>query len=511
MAEDENVKQADDAVVTEVNLFSPELIQQQVDAIIRSVLFRNAPALQRLLQFVTSKTITGQQEHLKEYTIGVEAFDRGADYDPKIDTVVRVEMHRLRQKLKEYYEAEGSEDPIVIKIPKGHYYASFKPRSPTTAGGLEGEDSSQPQQPSRDHSLWAKSAPETRSQSAPEPALPFFRSRTAIGVLALAILVAGILIGSLWGGIDVGGRYRDSAIGTDSLQNGPPSLVREFWSSFVGNDAHPVLGFAQAVFLIDKTNDLFRFRHGASNSRGSAVDPHLAEQYASNPALVSRAGPLYYESGYTGVGDIEGIARMTQILTQMGYVVTVKRCRLISVDDLRSHNVILLGSSFQNDAVSQLPEMGDFVYKSPPVGDELWNGEILDRHPLPGESASYKTERDPVTGVIKADYALITVEPGITPGQYIANLGALDTSGVDGAARFMTSERGVAEIMARLHSLGVKSGLTKPPFFQALLKVNLEDGLDVLNERLLAVHLIHLNADNQSASPTPTASNPKGH
>ena len=75
----------------------------------------------------------GTTEGLKEYTIGVEAFGRKQDFDPKTDTIVRVQIHRLRQKLKEYYDAEGSRDPILIEIPKGHYLPSFE--SATAAGG----------------------------------------------------------------------------------------------------------------------------------------------------------------------------------------------------------------------------------------------------------------------------------------------------------------------------------------------------------------------------------------
>ena len=70
----------------------------------------------------------GNPEGLKEYTIGVEAFGRKPDFDPKTDTIVRVQTHRLRQKLKEYYGQEGLHDPILIEIPKGHYCPIFRVR-----------------------------------------------------------------------------------------------------------------------------------------------------------------------------------------------------------------------------------------------------------------------------------------------------------------------------------------------------------------------------------------------
>ena len=62
---------------------------------------------------------------LKEYTIATEVFGRRSDYDPRIDSVVRVQAGRLRTKLQEYYTAEGKNDQIVIDLPKGHYHPVF--------------------------------------------------------------------------------------------------------------------------------------------------------------------------------------------------------------------------------------------------------------------------------------------------------------------------------------------------------------------------------------------------
>ena len=82
--------------------------------------------LQQLLQFLATKAFDHGSDSLKEYTIGVEALSRPQDFDPKTDTIVRVQIHRLRQKLKEYYDSDGSRDPILIDIPKGHYLPSFE-------------------------------------------------------------------------------------------------------------------------------------------------------------------------------------------------------------------------------------------------------------------------------------------------------------------------------------------------------------------------------------------------
>src|SRR5690242_14688046 len=123
------MKSAYDAATNQAQTPSSEQVREQLDRILRSGSFRNAPALQRLLQYVTSnvtsRSTEGQLAHLKEYTIGIDVFGRGDSYDPKTDPVVRVEMHRIRQKLREYYQHEGANDPIVVEIPTGHYVPSI--------------------------------------------------------------------------------------------------------------------------------------------------------------------------------------------------------------------------------------------------------------------------------------------------------------------------------------------------------------------------------------------------
>src|SRR5882762_2853668 len=102
-----------------------EQCEHQVRRVLQSATFRNATTLQQLFQFLAAKMIAGEPDALKEYTIGAEALGRRQDFAPKTDPIVRVQSHRLRLKLKEYYEFEGRHDPVLIQIPKGHYVPTF--------------------------------------------------------------------------------------------------------------------------------------------------------------------------------------------------------------------------------------------------------------------------------------------------------------------------------------------------------------------------------------------------
>src|SRR5204863_6822573 len=66
--------------------------------------------------------------YVKESVIGVEVFGRSPGYDPRIEPIVRIEARRLREKLQAYYEKQGSQDPVVIQLPKGGYVPTFDMR-----------------------------------------------------------------------------------------------------------------------------------------------------------------------------------------------------------------------------------------------------------------------------------------------------------------------------------------------------------------------------------------------
>lgn len=117
---------------------SEDDVRRQLERLLASAVFANAGRMSRFLKFVVEKTLAGEAERLKEYVIGIEVFDRDADYDPRTDAIVRVEAARLRAKLAEYYADEGRTDPLVLTLPKGGYAPVVKLRSdPPPAPPLE--------------------------------------------------------------------------------------------------------------------------------------------------------------------------------------------------------------------------------------------------------------------------------------------------------------------------------------------------------------------------------------
>ena len=491
----------DTSAHTAMDALSADQCEEQIRRILQSATFRNAATLQVLLQFLAAKTLAGSTESLKEYTIGVEALGRKPDFDPKIDPIVRVQSHRLRLKLKEYYDLEGAGDPILIQFPKGHYVPTFltMPAS-APAGSKSGAIDLDTSRDSSDESSSADFAP-AAEEATPTPR-PASRRRWIIPGMAIAALAIAALF--YWIGDRKAGKESNLPVRAASkfATTADDQRVEQFWNRFLAGDTSPVIAYPDAVFLLDNSNDLYRFRHGATDNRGALVDPHVAREFASNPTIVSKAGPLYYENGYTGTGELEGVAMLFGLLGRMGLHPIIKSSRDITPDDLTEHNVILLGSPFQNAAVAQLFTAGDFSFQNPDQHLEQWRAQILDAHPHKGERSSYRTERDPTSQVLKTDYSLITIGPSVTPGRSIAILGGLDTTGTEGATRFATSSFGVDQLNKALDSLGGSVKGEFPPF-QALVRVDLAKGYQVLGAELVSVH--PLPAAKGAADPQPTS------
>ena len=91
--------------------------------------FRSAARLRDFLAYIVLETIEGRGENLKEYTIGTEVYRRPPRFNPKLDSIVRVEAVKLRARLDEYYAQWASFNRLLISVPKGGYIPEFRSHS----------------------------------------------------------------------------------------------------------------------------------------------------------------------------------------------------------------------------------------------------------------------------------------------------------------------------------------------------------------------------------------------
>ena len=454
--------------------------REQLDKVLRSDVFKAARGLQRFLEYVGAKTLAGLSDEVKEYAIGTEVFGRPADYDPRIDTVVRVQALRLREKLREYFEGEGAADEILLAVPKGHYVPYFTRRtSPATI----------------DFANFSSSAPHAATSAdlsaVPTLTLPEATSRTGspsratllgVGAVAVLFLAIGFLLARTQ---SARFPWEHSSVEPSKARSAEVDPAVGLWTGFLKNDSSPMVAYCNDVFLKTESSDLLRVKSAEVGTLGATANTELASSLSTNPRLLTQAGPVSFDDTYTGTGEVMGVYYLTQMFGQARAVLRVKRSRLVTTDDLSHHDLIFLGSTRENALLAGLPLVQDFVFDWPPSAG-MWKGMIKNLHPQPGEASAYRIERDVKTHVLRADYALISFLPGIAPNRKIVVLAGMTTLGTQAAAEFATSQAGMAELQKHLSG---KVGDKLPAFFQALLKVDVMRG-EILNVSYVTGHAI---------------------
>ena len=159
-------------------------VHAALERVLASAPFAGGGRAGSLLRYLVERTLDGRGDTLKEYVVGVELFNRGDSFDPKVDTIVRVEARRLRAKLDEYYGGPGASDPLRIEIPRGGYVPTFN---------VNGIDAAHDVEPTA-VSLGASPPAAARAEAAQPPVMTSERTanRGARAWVIAAVLLGGV-------------------------------------------------------------------------------------------------------------------------------------------------------------------------------------------------------------------------------------------------------------------------------------------------------------------------------
>jgi Malectin domain len=102
-----------------------EAERAELDSLLSSETFGRGSNLAKILNFICDKYFQGATDELKEYDIAIHALGRSKDFDPQIDTIVRVTAYALRKRLEQYYRTEGANHTVQICLPPGRYVPRF--------------------------------------------------------------------------------------------------------------------------------------------------------------------------------------------------------------------------------------------------------------------------------------------------------------------------------------------------------------------------------------------------
>jgi hypothetical protein len=193
------------------------------------------------------------------------------------------------------------------------------------------------------------------------------------------------------------------------------------------------------------------------------------EKVLSRERLVTATGPapqLMLSYGeYACLGETIGLFRVTGMFDKMDKSLVVKQSRRLLIEDLKYHDLILLGSSWVKEWAGNSPIKSCYLTG---VGATLINQNIL-----PGDEREYVAKYDEETGALIEDYATITVKPGISERRTIMVVAGTRGVGTQAAVEFLTDE----SYLADLNQMMIQTLGAFPKYFQVLLKVSVDNGI----------------------------------
>src|SRR6266481_3736328 len=196
----------------------------QIDKLLGSHTLHGSESLCKLLRYLANHSLEHPGLSPKEYQIATEVFGRQKDFDPHLDSMVRVQAGRLRAKLAEYYASEGVDDHFVLEMPKGSYALTFHQRTRGTG---------------RNHANAPHETPNNLEAS----------GRTSRAWIVAVIALSVILASAVAVATDrfLNRRIAEARVAGDSAD--APVAFHVFWKGFLTGPQEPWVIFSNAAFV----------------------------------------------------------------------------------------------------------------------------------------------------------------------------------------------------------------------------------------------------------------------
>ncbi len=274
-----------------------DAIREQLERMLANPLFKNSRRYPNLLRYLVERTLEGEQEQLRERTLGVEVFGREPNYDTNSDPVVRATAGEIRKRIAQYYHEHGHEGELRIDLSPGSYVPVFEMPAPKAAPGPL---MLQALKPGRRLNL-----------------LPF------IAIAAIVLLLAGLAWLWLWA---------------------PHTALDRFWAPVLDSSSTVLLCVGQRQFLGSSPE---------TPQQWSGDLPRASNPPSGSPAAITLFQLYYLGSQNVAFHDVITLARLTGLLQAKGKSYRLRSESSTSFADLRDGPVILVGA-LNNDWTMRL-------------------------------------------------------------------------------------------------------------------------------------------------------------
>ena len=363
-------------------------VEQQLELLLASPLFHSSKRYPRFLRFVVARALAGQTDQLKERILGVEIFDRPADYDTNTDPIVRVTAAEIRKRIEHYYQDHKHKHEIRMILPAGSYAPQFywpgHPSAPPVTSLALPSDASDA----------LNAQPVVTLPDAPRSKPTFLALRQP--ALALVGLTLVIATAALW-------------------HISRPPVLKQFWEPFV-NSPNPVL-----ICVADQS------QYSTIRLRDAADPSHEITLPDSMVALI--------------IDDVSPLVNVAALLRTYGKTSRVLAESNTTLTDLRRAPSIFIGA-FDNSWTLRLTSPLRFHFANDAAMNNLW---IEDRT-NPGNHNWMMDRTIQQTGTY-SDYAIVArfVDPNIE--QLVVVGAGIARGGTVAAGEFLVDEQRMDEML----------------------------------------------------------------
>jgi len=409
--------------------------------------------LRELFLYLCNRVLDESVDDIHELELGHKVFGRPEHYDTAADNIVRVHASLLRKRLAEHFQTEGRDEPIIVEIPRGNYAPIFRKREPLVTV-TELPVSREVRVSQLDLTALEPEAPNPKQLLTPT-ALPPLSQKLGwklwgTGLLALGFAALSALL--LVRGLD-----QNPQAGWRSLAKG--TVVRQFWSGIFPKNAS-----AQMV-LDDASLDFYQEATGHSIALAEYFDRsylHPAEEAAAATHLDPKLVHSFLLKRQSNFADVNLVSRFSQTAAALESNVSIQFARDFSFRQVKSGNLILLGTRQSNPWMQPFDSYLALRWKFDPALDSYY----------PVDSAANSSEPDNYRSNAEgfkthAGYASVAFLPNLGGTGNVLIISGTGGAAIGAALEFLNDEPSMSQLRSRLSSKEKNAF----PYFETLLRV----------------------------------------
>jgi hypothetical protein len=248
--------------------------------------------------------------------------------------------------------------------------------------------------------------------------------------------------------------------------------IEPLWGDLLESPEPVLVVYSNTLFqgTAEDGMKLLKALDAPGSSLGSPIIPQSEVEQSKQPVI----------EHYTGIGEVMGGYYLGDFLAKMRHTSRVKRSLLLTWEDLKTENIVVLGSPAENLFLRDLPQKQEFIFK-PNLDD---NGKksfgIVNTNPQPGEQQYYfAVQGGPSRSQISEDYAVVSLLEGLDAKNRLLILAGITTLGTQAAAEYVTKPDYIRDLIKHLNTEPPGNPPRLPANYQVLVRVKVNGGVPV--------------------------------